>query len=66
MIDAAVVPLQIGGLLRHSGALHIVRCRDEKRGGRADPAQDQCGIADLANTELKIDSLFDEVAKPVK
>src|SRR5258708_38605819 len=53
MIDDAVVLLQISGLLWYSAALHIVRCRDEERGGRADPARDQGRIADLANAKLK-------------
>src|SRR3984893_11153305 len=55
MIDDAVVLLQISGLLRRSAALQIIRRRDKESGGRADPARDQRGIADLADTKLKID-----------
>jgi hypothetical protein len=65
VIDDAVVLLQIGGLLRRSAALQIVRCRDKERGCRAYPPGNQRGIGDLANTNLQIDSIFDKVAKPV-
>jgi len=66
MIDDAIVLLQIGGLLRYSAALEIIRCRDEKRGCRAYPPGNQRGIGDLANTNLQIDSFFDKIAKPVR
>src|SRR6266403_3407301 len=65
MIDDAIVLLQIGGLLRYSAALEIIRCRDEKRGCCAYPPGNQRGIGDLANTNLQIDSFFDKIAKPV-
>jgi hypothetical protein len=65
MIDDAIVLLQIRRLFWFPAALEIFRRRDKECRRGADPAGDQRGIVDLADTNLKIDSLFDEIAQPV-
>jgi hypothetical protein len=65
VIDDAIVLLQIRGLFWCRAALEIIRRRDKECGRGADPTGDQRGIVHLANTNLKIDSLFDEIAQPV-
>src|SRR5260370_8879760 len=49
MIDDAVVVLQIGGLLRHTAALHIVRCPGNEPSCPPDPPPDSAPITDPAN-----------------
>jgi hypothetical protein len=46
-------------------AVEIAGRRDKESSCRANPTGDQSGIADLSDTDLKINPLFDEIAEPV-
>ena len=63
--EGKLVMGEVLGLPRPTTPLKIIRRRDKECGRGADPAGDQRGIVDLADTNLKIDSLFDEIAQPV-
>ncbi len=65
VVDDAVVLLQIRGLLRRCSTRQVPWSSDEKCSRRADSAGNERGIADLADTDLKVDPLFNHIEEVV-
>src|SRR5258708_12614662 len=62
--DGGVV-LQIRGLARGCSTRQVPWSGDEKCSRRADSAGNERGIADLADTDLKVDPLFNHIEELV-